>query len=198
MTGQGTNDRTGDVLVVEDLVVETGGRKPSPILNGVSLRVAPGETVCLVGESGSGKSVTSLATMGLLPKGALAVTSGRIFVEGEDVVSASPARLRQLRATRMSMIFQEPMTALNPVLTIERQLEEVLSAHSQMSGAERRARIRDILSLVRLPDVERMCRSYPHQLSGGQRSRRDHAKGDLEAHRRHSAAARHIRSLHHP
>ena len=105
MTGQGTNDRTGDVLVVEDLVVETGGRKPSPILNGVSLRVAPGETVCLVGESGSGKSVTSLATMGLLPKGALAVTSGRIFVEGEDVVSASPARLRQLRATRMSMIF---------------------------------------------------------------------------------------------
>lgn len=171
MTGQGTNDRTGDVLVVEDLVVETGGRKPSPILNGVSLRVAPGETVCLVGESGSGKSVTSLATMGLLPKGALAVTSGRIFVEGEDVVSASPARLRQLRATRMSMIFQEPMTALNPVLTIERQLEEVLSAHSQMSGAERRARIRDILSLVRLPDVERMCRSYPHQLSGGQRQR---------------------------
>ena len=160
MTGQGTNDRTGDVLVVEDLVVETGGRKPSPILNGVSLRVAPGETVCLVGESGSGKSVTSLATMGLLPKGALAVTSGRIFVEGEDVVSASPARLRQLRATRMSMIFQEPMTALNPVLTIERQLEEVLSAHSQMSGAERRARIRDILSLVRLPDVERMCRVF--------------------------------------
>ncbi|MEE2952716.1 MAG: ABC transporter ATP-binding protein [Pseudomonadota bacterium] len=171
MTGQETNDRKGDVLVVEDLVVETGGRRPVPILNGVSLRVAPGETVCLVGESGSGKSVTSLATMGLLPKGALAVSSGRILVEGEDVVSASPSRLRQLRATRMSMIFQEPMTALNPVLTIERQLEEVLSAHSQMSGAERRSRIRDILSLVRLPDVERMCRSYPHQLSGGQRQR---------------------------
>ncbi|MEN3792332.1 ABC transporter ATP-binding protein [Fulvimarina sp. MAC3] len=171
MNGEPTDAEKAAVLVVEDLVVETAGRKPSPILKGISLRVMPGETVCLVGESGSGKSVTSLATMGLLPKGALAARSGRILVEGEDVLSAPPSRLRQLRATRMSMIFQEPMTALNPVLTIERQLEEVLSAHSQMSGSERRSRIRDILSLVRLPDVERMCRSYPHQLSGGQRQR---------------------------
>ncbi|MCE7029891.1 ABC transporter ATP-binding protein [Jiella avicenniae] len=163
--------KTEDVLVVEDLVVETAGRNSAKILSGVSLRVAPGETVCLVGESGSGKSVTSLATMGLLPKGALMARSGRILVEGEDVLTARPARLRQLRATRMSMIFQEPMTALNPVLTIERQLEEVLSAHSQMSAKERRDRIRGILELVRLPDVERMCRSHPHQLSGGQRQR---------------------------
>ena len=162
---------TGDVLVVEDLVVTTRGRAPAPILDGISLRVGAGETVCLVGESGSGKSVTSLATMGLLPKGALTARSGRILVEGEDVLTASPARLRQLRATRMSMIFQEPMTALNPVMTVESQLEEVLSAHASMSTADRRTRIRDILSLVHLPDVERMCRSYPHQLSGGQRQR---------------------------
>ncbi|MBP0617006.1 ABC transporter ATP-binding protein [Jiella mangrovi] len=163
--------RTDDVLVVEDLFVETTGRNPARILGGVSLRVAAGETVCLVGESGSGKSVTSLATMGLLPKGALAVRSGRILVEGEDVLTVKTSRLRQLRATRMSMIFQEPMTALNPVLTIERQLEEVLSAHSRMDNKERRNRIRSILELVKLPDVERMCRSYPHQLSGGQRQR---------------------------
>ncbi|WAP68309.1 ABC transporter ATP-binding protein [Jiella pelagia] len=163
--------KTDDVLVVENLVVETAGREPATILAGVSLRVAPGETVCLVGESGSGKSVTSLATMGLLPKGALVARSGRILVEGEDVLTAKLARLRQLRATRMSMIFQEPMTALNPVLTIESQLEEVLSAHSQMGAKERRDRIRGILDLVKLPDVERMCRSYPHQLSGGQRQR---------------------------
>ncbi|MDX1731408.1 MAG: ATP-binding cassette domain-containing protein, partial [Aurantimonas coralicida] len=162
---------SGDVLVVEDLVVTTRVRQPAPILDGISLRVGAGETVCLVGESGSGKSVTSLATMGLLPKGALAARSGRILVEGEDVLTASPARLRQLRATRMSMIFQEPMTALNPVMTVESQLEEVLSAHASMSTADRRTRIRDILSLVHLPDVERMCRSYPHQLSGGQRQR---------------------------
>ncbi|EAS51855.1 ABC transporter, ATP-binding protein [Aurantimonas manganoxydans SI85-9A1] len=162
---------SGDVLVVENLVVTTRGRQPAPILDGISLRVGAGETVCLVGESGSGKSVTSLATMGLLPKGALTARSGRILVEGEDVLTASPARLRQLRATRMSMIFQEPMTALNPVMTVESQLEEVLSAHASMSTADRRTRIRDILSLVHLPDVERMCRSYPHQLSGGQRQR---------------------------
>ncbi|RFC64161.1 ABC transporter ATP-binding protein [Fulvimarina endophytica] len=158
-------------LVISDLVVETRGREPRRILDGVSLHVAPGETVCLVGESGSGKSVSSLATMGLLPKDALTVRSGVIEVEGEDVLSASPKRLRQLRATRMSMIFQEPMTALNPVLSIEKQLDEVLDAHSAATGTERRKRIRDILELVRLPDIERMCRSFPHQLSGGQRQR---------------------------
>ncbi|TFF17715.1 ABC transporter ATP-binding protein [Jiella endophytica] len=161
----------GDVLVVENLVVETTGRNPVRIIDDVSLTVAPGETVCLVGESGSGKSVTSLATMGLLPKGALAARSGRILVEGEDVLSARPSRLRQMRATRMSMIFQEPMTALNPVLSVEAQLDEVLSAHGSMNAADRRSRIREILSLVHLPDVERMCGSFPHQLSGGQRQR---------------------------
>ena len=170
-TGTGTGMQTDAILVVENLVIETNGRDPHRIIDDVSLTVGPGETVCLVGESGSGKSVTSLATMGLLPKGALSARSGRILVEGEDVLAASPSRLRQMRATRMSMIFQEPMTALNPVMTVEEQLQEVLTAHASMSAADRRTRIREILSLVHLPDVERMCRSYPHQLSGGQRQR---------------------------
>ncbi|WP_185982888.1 ABC transporter ATP-binding protein [Aureimonas mangrovi] len=158
-------------LVIEDLVVETRGGRPISILNGVSLTVGRGETVCLVGESGSGKSVSSLATMGLLPKGALVASAGHILLDGENVLAAKPARLRELRATKMSMIFQEPMTALNPVLTVEKQLDEVLAAHSRLSPGERRARIRDILTQVHMPDVDRIAGSYPHQLSGGQRQR---------------------------
>ncbi|NDV85452.1 dipeptide ABC transporter ATP-binding protein [Aurantimonas aggregata] len=159
------------ILRIENLVVETGGRYPVPILNGISLEIGSGETVCLVGESGSGKSVTSLATMGLLPKGALVARSGHIWLEGEDVLAAGPRRLKQLRATRMSMIFQEPMTALNPVLTVGRQIEEVLKAHASLGAGEQRRRVLEMLEQVHLPDVERIYGSYPHQLSGGQRQR---------------------------
>ncbi|MDH4095340.1 MAG: ABC transporter ATP-binding protein [Betaproteobacteria bacterium] len=136
----------------------------------VSFSVARGEILCLVGESGSGKSVIAQSVMGLLPRN-LPVTGGAIVLQGEDITHASQQRLRELRATRMSMVFQEPMTALNPVMRCGAQLDEVLREHTALAGAERRRRILDIVREVRLPDPERMVESYPHQLSGGQRQR---------------------------
>jgi len=136
----------------------------------VSFSVDRGEIVCLVGESGSGKSVIAQAVMGLLP-GALPVAAGEILLEGEDIARAGGPRLRELRATRMSMIFQEPMTALNPVMTCGGQIDEVLREHTRLSPEARRARILGIVREVALPEPERIVASYPHQLSGGQRQR---------------------------
>jgi peptide/nickel transport system ATP-binding protein len=141
------------------------------IVRDITFDVHAGETVCIVGESGSGKSVTSLAIMGLLPKGILKATEGAILIDGEDVLRVSQARMRQLRARRVAMVFQEPMTALNPVRRVGQQVEEVLRLHTTMSKQERRFGVLDMLERVHLPDVERMYRSYPHQLSGGQRQR---------------------------
>jgi peptide/nickel transport system ATP-binding protein len=137
---------------------------------GAGFSVNAGELVCLVGESGSGKSVIAQATMGLLPA-ALRVTEGQVLLDGEDVLAASGARLRELRCTRMSMIFQEPMTALNPVMTCGDQIDEVLATHTRLSAADRRSRILEIVRDVRLAEPERMIASFPHQLSGGQRQR---------------------------
>ncbi len=136
----------------------------------VSFTVNPGEIVCLVGESGSGKSVIAFTVMGLLAK-ALKPTSGEILLEGENILAASEARLRQLRCTRMSMIFQEPMTALNPVMTCGEQIDEVLNTHTDLDAAARKAKIIAILTRVKLPEPERIYGSFPHQLSGGQRQR---------------------------
>jgi peptide/nickel transport system ATP-binding protein len=136
----------------------------------VSFTVGSGEIVCLVGESGSGKSVIAQGVMGLLPK-TLPVTSGQILLQGEDITHAPLARLRELRATRMSMIFQEPMTALNPVMTCGDQIDEVLRQHTPLSAEQRRAKVLEIVREVLLPDPERIIASYPHQLSGGQRQR---------------------------
>jgi peptide/nickel transport system ATP-binding protein len=136
----------------------------------VSFTVGRGEIVCLVGESGSGKSVIAQGVMGLLPK-TLPVTAGQILLQGEDITHAPLSRLRELRATRMSMIFQEPMTALNPVMTCGDQIDEVLAQHSRLSPMERREKVLAIVREVLLPDPERMVASYPHQLSGGQRQR---------------------------
>jgi peptide/nickel transport system ATP-binding protein len=139
-------------------------------VQGVNLAVAPNEIVCLVGESGSGKSVIAHATMGLLPR-ALAVTGGSIRLAGEELVGASERRLEALRCTRMAMIFQEPMTALNPVMRCGDQIDEVLRRHTPLDAAARRAKVLEGLADVRLPDPARMAGSYPHQLSGGQRQR---------------------------
>jgi len=136
----------------------------------VSFSVERGEILCLVGESGSGKSVIAQAVMGLLPN-TLPLTAGQVILEGEDIAHAPRDRLRQLRATRMSMIFQEPMTALNPVMRCGDQIDEVLREHTALGPAERRAKILDIIREVALPDPERIVLSYPHQLSGGQRQR---------------------------
>jgi peptide/nickel transport system ATP-binding protein len=146
------------------------GAERAHAVNGASLAVDRGEIVCLVGESGSGKSVIAHTTMGLLPK-ALVPVGGEILVAGENVLAASTARLRQLRCTRMAMIFQEPMTALNPVMRCGDQIDEVLATHTRLSPAQRRARVLEIVEAVRLPDARRMIASYPHQLSGGQRQR---------------------------
>ncbi len=160
------------VLDIKDLVVELRARRGGErIIDGISLQAHAGKTLCVVGESGSGKSVTSLATMGLLPKKSLAVAGGSITLVGEAIRSASDRRLRQLRATTMAMIFQEPMTALNPVVPVGRQIDEVLRTHTTLDARARRQRILSMMEHVRLPDVERIFSSYPHRLSGGQRQR---------------------------
>ncbi|MEG3116300.1 ABC transporter ATP-binding protein [Salinicola sp. 4072] len=160
------------VLKIEGLEVATRGGAAKPILKGVDFSIAPGETLCLVGESGSGKSVTSLAVMGLLPKGSLNATGGRIELEGDSLLEVSSTRLRDLRASRMAMIFQEPMTALNPLMRVGEQIEEVLIMHQKsLSSTQRRERVLEMLDQVQLPDIERVFDSWPHQLSGGQRQR---------------------------
>ncbi len=141
------------------------------VVQNLNFDVHAGETVCIVGESGSGKSVTSLATMGLLPKDTLAASAGAIEIDGEDILKATPARLRELRASKMAMVFQEPMTALNPVQRVGEQVDEVLRVHTKVSRAERRRQVMAMLASVHLPDIERIYDSYPHQLSGGQRQR---------------------------
>jgi len=151
------------------IALPSGGDRPQAVSN-VSFEVEKQEILCLVGESGSGKSVIAQAVMGLLPK-QLPVAGGTILLEGEDLTKASDARLRKLRGARMSMIFQEPMTALNPVMTCGEQLDELLASHTSLSRDERRKRIIEILHEVALPDPDRMVASYPHQLSGGQRQR---------------------------
>jgi peptide/nickel transport system ATP-binding protein len=136
----------------------------------IDLDVAAGEIVCVVGESGSGKSVIAHATMGLLPA-ALPIVSGRIAIGGEDIVGASEARLAALRCTRMSMVFQEPATALNPVMRCGAQIEEVLAAHTADDTAERRRRALAALADAGLGDPPRMHAAYPHEISGGERQR---------------------------
>ncbi|ACA16668.1 ABC transporter related [Methylobacterium sp. 4-46] len=163
---------TAPVLEIRDLTI------PLPRLSdrahaveALSLAVAPGEILCVVGESGSGKSVTAHAVMGLLPP-ILRPSRGAILLQGEDVLRATPTRLRALRGGRMAMVFQEPMTALNPVLTVGAQIDEILEAHAgRLSAAERRARVLALMGDVHLPDPARMAGAYPHQLSGGQRQR---------------------------
>ena len=159
------------VLEVRDLTIALppGGDRARAV-EGVSFCVEAHEIVCLVGESGSGKSVIAHAVMGLLPK-TLKPVSGEILLQGENILGISEARLRELRCTRMSMIFQEPMTALNPVMRCDEQIDEVLRIHTSLAPQARRAKVLDILTQVHLPEPERMLASYPHQLSGGQRQR---------------------------
>ncbi len=159
------------VLAIRGLTVElpAGSDRPYAIQD-LSFSVGPGEIVCVVGESGSGKSVTAQSVMGLLPR-VLQANSGEVLLEGEDVLRATPARLRSLRGTRMAMIFQEPMTALNPVMTVGAQIAEVLEIHTALSESDRRRRVLEIMRAVQLPEPERLIDAYPHQISGGQRQR---------------------------
>src|ERR1700742_3235891 len=172
MTKDSDDMTTNIVLDIDNLVVGLGrNSRNARVIDGVSLQVRERETLCVVGESGSGKSVTSLSVMELLQKGSLAPTGGSIKLVGEELLGASDRRLRQLRATTMAMIFQEPMTALNPVVHVGRQIDEVLRVHPSLDARARRQRILAMMEQVRLPDVERIFASYPHRLSGGQRQR---------------------------
>jgi peptide/nickel transport system ATP-binding protein len=159
------------VLAIADLSVRLPrGSDRTHAVEKVTLAVAPGEILCVVGESGSGKSVTAQTVMGLLPR-ELVAERGAVVLQGEDLLAATPARLRDLRGTRMAMIFQEPMTALNPVMTVGSQIAEVLEIHTDLSPADRRQRVLQIMRLVHLPEPEQIIDVYPHQLSGGQRQR---------------------------
>ena len=137
----------------------------------VSFSVGRSEIVCVVGESGSGKSVTAHTVMGLIPRKQLKPVAGAVFLQGEEILQKSEKELRILRGEKMAMIFQEPMTALNPVMKVGDQIAEMLEIHKDMSGSDRAARVIEVMRDVNLPNPEQMAHSYPHQLSGGQRQR---------------------------
>ncbi|PDT91798.1 microcin ABC transporter ATP-binding protein [Bradyrhizobium sp. Y36] len=151
------------------IALPKGAERPFAV-DGVSLDLRPGKIVCVVGESGSGKSMCAHALMGLLPD-TVSVTSGEIQFEGRDLLKLDDDGWRDLRGRRLAMIFQEPMTALNPLMRIGDQMAEMFEAHGLLTPKERRAKALSLAREVGLPDPERIVRAYPHQLSGGQRQR---------------------------
>ena len=155
------------VLAVADLGVRFGA--DASAVNGVSFSVGAGETVALVGESGSGKSVTALSTVGLLPDSAR--VTGSVRYRGAEMIGASRSTLRGVRGNDVSFVFQEPMTSLNPLHPLEKQIGESLAIHQGLTGRAARPRILELLEKVGMQDPERRLRDYPHQLSGGQRQR---------------------------
>ena len=162
----------GTVLAIERLTVDLPPWADRPhAVEDVTLELQHDEILCVVGESGSGKSVMARSILGLFPSRHVRPSGGRILYGGEDLLKAAPERLRAVRGSRIAMIFQEPMTALNPVLTIGRQIEEVIEVHQPASRETRRRRVLDMLSAVHLPEPVRMYNAFPHQISGGQRQR---------------------------
>jgi len=163
------------LLEIRNLSVTFAGRagaNPVEALKGVSFTLDRGETLALVGESGSGKSVTALSILQLLPYPVAAHgAESSVRFDGEELMGAPPERLRRVRGNRIAMVFQEPMTSLNPLHTLERQIAETLLIHKHMNAAAARERTVELLRLVGLPDAESRLGAYPHQLSGGQRQR---------------------------
>src|SRR5215475_6364818 len=140
-------------------------------VNGISYTLNEGETLGIVGESGSGKSVQSLAIMGLLPKPPAEIASGTVMFRDRDLLKLSPEEIRQVRGAEIAMIFQDPMTSLNPVLTIGRQITEALKLHLGMNNQQARDRAAELLAMVGIPMAEQRLDNYPHQFSGGMRQR---------------------------
>jgi len=158
------------LLDVQHMTVTFDQTRRAPVVDDVSFTIAPGETLGLVGESGSGKSVTALSILRLVqPPGE--ITGGRVLFEGRDLLTLSEREMRGVRGARISLIFQEPMTALNPVMRVGDQVAEALTAHGLASRADARLRATELFEAVRIPDPARRVRDYPHQLSGGMRQR---------------------------
>ncbi|MBC8128784.1 MAG: ABC transporter ATP-binding protein [Rhizobiaceae bacterium] len=163
---------TTPVLTLENLTVTVNGEEgPRAVVCDLTFALSRGETLCIAGESGSGKSMTALAIMGLLPKPAAGIASGAIRLGETDLARLGERDLRRLRGDRVAMIFQEPMTSLNPVLTIGRQLTEAIRAHRSVSAGEARRKAVAALEAVRIPDAARRMGQHPHELSGGMRQR---------------------------
>ena len=162
---------TAPLLDVRNLTVTfAGARSTVTAVNDVSFHIAPGETLGLVGESGSGKSVTAFAILRLLQAPGR-ITAGQIFFEGRDLLTLPERDMRQVRGARISLIFQEPMTALNPVMRVGDQIGEALTVHGMASRAEAQRRAVELLEAVHIPNAGERVRDYPHQLSGGMRQR---------------------------
>lgn len=140
-------------------------------VDGVSLTVMPGETLGVVGESGCGKSVTALSILQLLPEKLARIVGGEVFFEGKDLLKLEERQMRSIRGNRIAMIFQEPMTSLNPVLSIGYQISEAVRIHEKVNSKQARERALSMLKLVKIPDAERRLADYPHQFSGGMRQR---------------------------
>jgi peptide/nickel transport system ATP-binding protein len=163
---------TEPVLTIENLTVSLpkGADRPNAVED-VSFTVAQHEILCIVGESGSGKSVTAQTVMGLLPRGTLDPVAGRVLLKGVDMLGASQQQFSKMRGETMAMIFQEPMTALNPVMRVGDQIAEMLEIHTDMGAGQRKARVLEVMADVGLPDPRRTYEVFPHQISGGQRQR---------------------------
>jgi oligopeptide/dipeptide ABC transporter ATP-binding protein len=160
------------LLAVKDLHVEFAGRgRTVRAVRGLSYEIGAGETIGLVGESGSGKSVSALSLLGLLPKRVGRISSGSALFEGEEILHLPDEKLRKIRGNRIAMIFQDPLSSLNPVLTIGRQITEGIETHRGASHKEARKRAVELLELVGIPDASARLDNYPHQFSGGMRQR---------------------------
>ena len=161
-----------NLIEVRDLAVEfVNGGQAKRVVEGVSFDIRKGETLALVGESGSGKSVTAHSILRLLPYPLAQHPAGEIIYAGEDLLKASEKRMRSIRGDRIAMVFQEPMTSLNPLHTIGKQINEVLQIHKGLNGKTATARTLELLELVGIPEPAKRIRAYPHELSGGQRQR---------------------------
>jgi len=160
------------VLSIEDLRVYFQGEGPDALaVDGIDIRVHRQQTVCIVGESGCGKTVTALATMGLLPQPPARIASGRILFNGLSLLDIPPPQLRSLRGKSIAMVFQEPMTSLNPVFTVGDQISEAILAHEAIDVSTAQKRAVRLLDDVGITDPDKRVNAYPHQLSGGQRQR---------------------------
>ena len=165
-------DASSPLLVVEDLKTHFFTRRGiTKAVDGVSFTLHAGETLALVGESGSGKSVTCLSLVRLVPEPAGRIVGGRVLFEGEDLLEKSPAEMRRVRGKQIAMVLQDPMTSLNPALTIGTQVGEVVRLHQGLRGGLLRQRVLEALSRLRIPAGDTRLRNYQHQLSGGMRQR---------------------------